>query len=137
MHEMSLVRSLLRQVEQLRRQHGGLAVQRIEVEIGPLSGVEPLLVSEAFDTLAVEENISGTQLVIQEVPLTGHCVDCRAEFEILEFDFHCALCKSPSIRITGGDEFRLLNFTLQTDQPIESSQHRAAHESEANMRAQL
>ncbi len=128
MHEMSLVRSLLQQVEQLRRQHGGLAVEQIEVEIGPLSGVEPLLVGEAFDTLTVEQSLTGVQLVIQEVPLTVHCLKCCLDFEMTELDFHCANCNSSAIRIIGGDEFRLLNVTLQTDS-ADDSLHGVASES--------
>ena len=51
MHEESLVRSLLHQVEDLAQQHHATEVEDIEVEIGPLSGVEPLLVREAFERL--------------------------------------------------------------------------------------
>ncbi len=121
MHELSLVRSLLRQVERLRRQHGGIAVETIEVEIGPLSGVEPLLVREAFDALVVEESLAGAELVIHNVPLTARCLNCCADFELTEFDFCCTSCESRSIKITGGDEFRLLTVSLQSDLEAEET----------------
>lgn len=114
MHEMSLTRSLLTQVQQLCEQYGGLAVERIEVELGPLSGVEPILLREAYDVLSVERGIAGAVLEIQEVPLEARCRDCRAEFELASFTFICPECESRSVQVTRGDAFRLLNVTLQT-----------------------
>ncbi len=37
MHESSLVKSLLRQVEAIRSQQEGLAVEEVRIEIGPLA----------------------------------------------------------------------------------------------------
>lgn len=120
MHETSLVRSLLNQVERLRETHGGSSVRQIEVEIGPLSGVEPLLVREAFDRLAEAFPCVDAELVIHEVSLRACCRDCRAEFTLQSFRFECPKCASRSIRVTHGDEFRLLNVTLEKAQPTES-----------------
>ena len=66
MHEFSLVRSLLEQVGRIVTSQGGRAAVEVRVEIGPLSGVEPLLVKAAFAQLAGD----GT-LIIDEVPLTA------------------------------------------------------------------
>jgi hypothetical protein len=76
MHEESLVRSLLHQVEDLARQHHATEVDDIEVEIGPLSGVESLLVQEAFERLKdrlhvaelhINHNFRGTDDTLQSV----------------------------------------------------------------------
>ena len=50
MHEESLVRSLLEQVRRLVREHAAETVERIEVEVGPLSGVELDLLRSARRT---------------------------------------------------------------------------------------
>jgi hydrogenase nickel incorporation protein HypA/HybF len=121
MHETSLVRSLLRQVEQIAAQHGGACVTRVEVEIGPLSGVEPLLVRSAFDRLVDRSRWPSAELAIEEVSLQAFCPSCGAEFMIEDFSFRCPRCASRSVRITRGDEFRLLNVTIETPQPLESS----------------
>ncbi len=71
MHERSLVRSLLKQVQQLCTEHAASEVAEIEVEIGPLSGVEPLLVREAFDMLSKDSVGGAAQLMIREIPLRG------------------------------------------------------------------
>ena len=48
MHEASLARALLNQVAQIARDRQGQAVLEVIVQVGPLSGVEPLLLVEAF-----------------------------------------------------------------------------------------
>ena len=120
MHETSLVRSLLHQVERTAAQHGAQAVTCIEVEIGPLSGVESLLVKQAFDRLVDRSRWPTAELVVREVPLEGSCVTCGWEFPIKGFEFCCPDCASTSIRITRGDQFRLLNVTIEAPQPMES-----------------
>ena len=77
MHEESLMRSLLKQVEQLAQQHQAISVEEIEVEIGPLSGVEPLLLSSAFDRLKDDAPIcANAVLEIKTVDLLVKCRDC-------------------------------------------------------------
>lgn len=115
MHEASLVRSLLKQVERLCEQYGGRAVEQIDVEIGPLSGVEPLLVREAFDMLAPDSSSRDAILKIHEVPLMACCRDCNAQFLMPSFHFVCPDCSSNSIHITKGEEFRLLDVTIRVD----------------------
>ncbi len=121
MHEASLVRSLLNQVESVCRSNGGTAVICIEVEVGPLTGVEPLLVREAFELLAPGTDCEGADLVIREVPLSAECRVCGAEFSVDQLRFECPGCGSTSVRVTHGDEFRLLNVILETDTVTEAS----------------
>ncbi|MCA9054242.1 MAG: hydrogenase maturation nickel metallochaperone HypA [Planctomycetaceae bacterium] len=121
MHEQSLVRSLLAQVEQLRIEHGGVAVTCVEVEIGPLSGVEPLLVREAFELLVGESCAAQSELRIHNVPLLCHCRDCGADWSAESCRFVCPACQSNSVRILSGDEFRLRTINLQLSEPAEVS----------------
>lgn len=120
MHEVSLVRSLLSQVAQLVAEHHGCGVERIEVEIGPLSGVEPLLVKSAFEQLAPNSASRQAELMIHEIPLTAHCEDCHLEFDMESFHFQCPQCRSAYVRIIRGDAFRLLNVTIQQRQSVEA-----------------
>ena len=50
MHELSICSALLDQVSDLAGRRGASAVQRITIEVGPLSGVEPAL--QDAETLA-------------------------------------------------------------------------------------
>lgn len=121
MHELSLVRSLLLQVETLVREHGGGRVGEIRLEIGPLSGVEPLLVQSAFAQLVESSAAAGAQLVIDEVPLGAVCSSCDRPFEVERFRFECPACASRQVRITRGDEFRLVSIVIREPQPVEEN----------------
>lgn len=114
MHEFSLVKSLLAQSTHLLREHGGLAVESIRVELGPLSGVEPMLVQSAFDQLVNSSPCRGAALNIIEIPLICQCQACDHTFEMEDFRFVCPTCASRSVRIVSGDEFRIVDVTIRT-----------------------
>lgn len=115
MHEESLMRSLLRQVDELAQQHNAVAVEEIEVEIGPLSGVDPLLIEEAFQRLKASISWPGIQLCVQQVALEVLCSDCHCESQLPTFRFVCCHCGSASLQIIRGDAFRLLNVKLKVE----------------------
>ena len=112
MHELSLVKSLLRQVDKIRFEIGGGVVDAIYVAVGPLAGVEPLLMQTAFEQIAADFQMGVTQLVIDEVPLTARCPVCGpVAVELVRI--LCSTCGSPDVTITGGDEVRLQSVTVQ------------------------
>jgi hydrogenase nickel incorporation protein HypA/HybF len=113
MHERSLVQSLLRQVERVRTEHHGDAVDEVAVEVGPLSGVEPLLLREAFTALAPGTRAAGARLIVQEVPLVARCQGCGESNNIRNFTFRCPACGGEELAVTQGDALRLLHVTLR------------------------
>ena len=119
MHEQSLVRALLNQVDAVRLQHDGRTVSEVRVEMGPLSGVEPLLLATAVEQLVSESSAAGATLVIDEVPLLAECASCRQEFTVRDYVFRCPTCDG-NVKVTRGDEFQLVSVSLQSsDSPQE------------------
>lgn len=114
MHEESLVRSLIRQVGLIAVEYHATEITEIEVEIGPLSGVEPLLVKSAFERVAASTECRSAKLSIHHVGLEATCQNCGEEFEMQQLRFCCPCCEAERISITRGEEFRLLNVTLET-----------------------
>lgn len=112
MHEYSIVRSLIHQAEAIVASEGGKATE-IHVSIGPLSGVEPLLVESAYEQLAADSKLSDAVLRIEETELQARCCDCNGEFVIRSFVFECPHCDSRHVDVTGGDDFRLVSITVE------------------------
>ncbi len=112
MHEFSLVRSLLEQVDRIVVSNHGRTAVEVRVELGPLSGVEPLLVKEAFTQLVAASHHRDAVLVIDEVPLTARCQSCHTEFELEGFRFLCPNCDSRETSVIRGDKFRLMDVTI-------------------------
>jgi len=112
MHEVSLVRVLLNQVAAVAAEHGGAPVQEFLIEIGSLSGVEPLLVRSAYERLSAGSAGRPARLVINEVPLEAVCEGCDRPFVVDRFRFVCPVCGSGNVRIVRGDECRLVSVTI-------------------------
>jgi hydrogenase nickel incorporation protein HypA/HybF len=114
MHETSLVAALLRQVDRVRADHSASAVTEVHVQVGPLSGVEPLLVAAAFERLKAGTSAAAARLMIEEVPLEALCSRCGLESEVLDFRFRCAHCGHDDVRVVRGDEFQLVSLTVDS-----------------------
>jgi hydrogenase nickel incorporation protein HypA/HybF len=107
MHERSLVKTLLRHVNQVAAENHACNVLDVTVQIGPLSGVEVGLVESAFNELAntIKLNIVETALVIE-------CLECNRVSELPGFFFRCPGCDSGRVQVISGDEFRLVSLTI-------------------------
>lgn len=117
MHEFSLVASLMSQAIAVAAEHGGLPIDEIRIEIGPLSGVEPILVQDAFARLAADRQLTGARLAIDEVPLQCQCEQCDGGFVLEDFHFQCPTCGTPRVRVLSGDAVRLMSVTLREPAP--------------------
>lgn len=113
MHEFSLVRSLLAQVEQIVAEQGGGTVRTIRLRCGSLSGVEPALLLSAFELLRVENDLRNTSLSIEEVLLEASCQKCHAVFVPERFCFTCPVCGSDRTEVIQGDALVLESIELE------------------------
>jgi hydrogenase nickel incorporation protein HypA/HybF len=127
MHERSLVKSLIRQVKDLSREHAGDHVLSIHVRIGEFSGVDADLLSAAYEELAQGTPLSSGQLEIQKVPLEAVCQQCGHQFRVERFRFECDKCGSRRLELRGGEELLLESVTFEENQDDEQkSSHRHA-----------
>lgn len=116
-HEFSVVRSLLAQVEQIVAEQGGGVVEEIRIRCGALAGVEPELIAEAFDFLRVDSPWQFTALRIAIEPVLASCEDCGATFEPLGFRFVCSTCGSQQVRERSGDRVIIESLSVRTADP--------------------
>ena len=116
MHESSLVRTLLAQVRETCQPYSPIDIDEVVIAIGPLAGVEPLLVASAFDLLTRETYLANVRLVIQQVPLRLACQSCGGEHESAEITFVCPSCASPRTLVIAGDGMILRHIILREPQ---------------------
>ncbi len=117
MHERSLARNLFEQVCSIQREHPQTRISDVEIEVGSMAGIEPLLFRSAFESLTVEEGLEEIQLIMHEVPVVVHCLDCHQESVAENFVFFCLHCQGKSVRICQGDCIKLVSIDLI---PVES-----------------
>jgi hydrogenase nickel incorporation protein HypA/HybF len=115
MHEVSLMKNLLRTVEQARIREGGGAVKVIHLRIGEMSGVNTDALSFAFEVLSEGTAAEKGRLEFERIPLRVRCKECGVEFHPDELVFRCIECGSAEIEIISGREMEV-DYILLDDE---------------------
>jgi len=113
MHEYSIVGALVEQVARLARERRAVAVHRLRVRIGELSGVEIDLLESAYELFREGTVCAGAELVVEPVPASWRCPRCRRGFERGE-PLRCPGCGVPA-RLTEGDEILLQRVEMEIE----------------------
>ncbi len=114
MHELSVCLALMSQVNRIAGEHGARRVDRIVLNIGPLSGIEPALLRKAFPLAAARTVAAEADLVIEEIPLRVECSICGKETEAAPNRLLCGACGDFRTRVTSGEEMTLASLELIT-----------------------
>ena len=102
MHEVSIVESLIEQVEQeVARAEATGSVSRLKLTIGRLSGVHTDSIRFAFDLLSPGTIVESAELVIEEPSAMCVCDECGRRNEIEELVLECPACGATEIAIDG------------------------------------
>ncbi len=110
MHEYSLDSALCERVLQEARARDAVAVHRLGVRIGALSGVEPELLASAF-TLCREGLLEHATLDIRRAAAAWECPKCGAA--IAEgAELRCDSCGVPAT-LSSGDEILLEQIEME------------------------
>lgn len=112
MHELSICLALLDQVQSIAREHGATGVERILLRVGPLSGVEPRLLKNAYPLAATGTIAETAVLDIEPAPVRVRCNECGAETAAEPNRLLCGQCGGFHTRVIGGDEMLLANLEL-------------------------
>ncbi len=120
MHELSVCQALLDQVRDTAQAHQADGVGMITVRIGPLSGVEPDLLQQAFTIARNGPLTSSATLNIERAPVRIRCRDCEQENDARSNRLLCSHCSSYRVDLISGDEMLLARVELHR---AESSQN--------------
>jgi hydrogenase nickel incorporation protein HypA/HybF len=120
-HELSICQALLAQVTEIAADRGASVVERIVVEVGPLSGVEPALLARAFTVARAASCAADAVLTIETTPVTVGCMACGAHSQTAPNRLVCEVCGGYRTRIVAGDELRLRRVELQVPKPRPAS----------------
>jgi hydrogenase nickel incorporation protein HypA/HybF len=116
MHEMSICQALLTQVANIALEHNAVAVERIFIQIGPLAGVEPALLEQAFSFARAGGCAADAVLSIESTDVSISCLACGAQSQTPPNRLLCGVCGGYRTRILAGDELRLRRVELRIPQ---------------------
>ena len=112
MHELSLCDDLLGQVTAIATQNNAKSVESITVQIGALSGVEPILLESAFALIRVGTIAEQAELIMQTSPVIVLCQTCGSQSETVANRLLCNACQSHETSLISGNELILASVAL-------------------------
>ncbi len=113
MHEFSIVESLISIAVKECKKGGFSKVEKIKILVGKASGVMPGALLFAFDALKRETIADGASLVIEEMPVSGYCENCKSAFTTEDaFIFTCPSCQCSSLKINSGRELDIAEIEV-------------------------
>ena len=120
-HELSICQALLAQVTELAMSRGAQAVERITIEVGPLSGVDAGLLASAFDIVRAGSCASQALLHIETIAVELRCDVCGVQSAAVANRLVCASCGAYRTRVMAGDDLRLRRVELRVAGPVLSA----------------
>ena len=102
----------MRQVEQIAAAHGASAVERIVLQIGGLSGVEPPLLERAFGIARAGTVAAQATLEIRSGPVVVECRECGGRSAVPPNRLLCEYCGEWRVQVVEGEELLLLSVEL-------------------------
>lgn len=105
MHEIGVVRSMMRTVEDFARNNGIDEIVSIVLEIGDLSMIIPKYVEDIYSVVSKGTRFESTELVIETVEGQGVCRDCKRAFPIVKNEGYCPRCGRRNADIISGRDF--------------------------------
>lgn len=104
---------MLAQVNDVAKAHQADGISSVTVGIGPLSGIEPKLLQQAFAIARSGTQAAHATLHVQPLPLRVRCRTCDIESDATCNDLTCRACHSNNTRVISGDELLLLRVELE------------------------
>lgn len=103
MHEVSLVRNILRTLEE-EFPNKMETIIRVQIKAGLLSNVQPILMKNAFEAVIQDQpRYAQIQMEVIVLPILIQCEACDKTSEVIQYRFICA-CGKPSKNIIQGEE---------------------------------
>ena len=131
MHELSVCEALLDQVRATATANQASSVGRITVRLGPLCGVEPDLLAQAFTIARNGPMTDQAELLIERSAIRLRCRDCGNENEAEPNRLLCRACNGYRIDLISGDELLLARVELhgagEPPNPINEHEERTDH----------
>lgn len=115
MHELSLCRSIHQVVEKAADNR---SVAVVNLKVGKLRQVVPGTLVYCWGLVTAEGPLAGSELVIEAVPVVGHCGSCDHDTEIVQtLVLVCEQCGAAGLDLVTGDEFLITTIDFDDRVP--------------------
>ena len=113
MHELSVCLALLEQIQRIAAEQDAQRVTRIELNVGPLSGVESDLLKSAWPIAAAGTVAEHAELFVDDAEIVVRCTVCNAETIATANKLLCGECGEFRTSLVSGDEMILQRLEVE------------------------
>ncbi|MDJ0709152.1 MAG: hydrogenase maturation nickel metallochaperone HypA [Woeseiaceae bacterium] len=114
MHELSVCMSLLDQVTAIAAERDARRITRIELTVGPLSGIEIDLLETAWPIAAAGTLADNAAFVVTATEIVVQCRACGANTTAQNNRLLCGSCGASQTHVISGEEMILQRVELET-----------------------
>ena len=107
MHEIGVVRQLVRTVTAFAEEHGVRDIREVVVDCGELSLVIPEYLEELYPVVVRGSILENAKLRVCTVPGLAECDHCDEIFNVVENEGRCPNCGSFEKTILSGRDFTI------------------------------
>lgn len=115
MHEMSLAQSIVEIVEGVSQQNGNRQVVKVKLTIGELAGVEIQSLMQSFTIASQGTVMEKAEIELERPKGTAWCMKCAKTVPFHHIGDACPICGGYQLKINGGNEFRVSELELKTN----------------------
>lgn len=112
MHELSVVKAMIKKVEEYQKQESETAVRRFTVEVGSLTCVDPQRLQFCFELAKSDTELREAELVIRNIEAEARCNKCHSVFSVKILGEPCA-CGSYDLALSSGKELDLVEIEFE------------------------
>ena len=130
MHELSIVSSVLDQLDELQKQHAGARFSKVGLRVGELAGVDVDCLRFGFECVVKDTGWASLALEIEQVARRQRCPRCNHEFaagnwaaaDSLAMPFTaCPECGEAATITIAGEELQIAYVEVETSE-VETSE---------------
>ncbi len=117
MHETDMTKALILTVKEWwETQPEPPTIQKIHLQVGNFTCVEPASLQFAFKAQTQNTFLEGVELVIKDIPLVAFCHHCHQEYlPKMGEQYACPTCHSPMEDIRSGRELKIDHIEYTTE----------------------
>lgn len=112
MHELSIATNIVEFAEEFARDHQAKKINRIELEVGQLSGIVIDSLKFALEFAVENTVLEKAEIIISEIPGRFKCYHCQTEFDKSVWYTPCPSCQSMDSELLGGKEMQIKSIFI-------------------------
>ena len=85
----------------------------LSLDLRATAAIVPESLSFCFEVMTAGTELEGAKLIMEIIPLVGHCQSCDRDFQIENYAFACPYCQSTDIKTVSGEELSIVEMEVE------------------------